>query len=1160
MKKRYICLSDPELTRDRLDIAGKIFADLLPKIKGADRVFFLGDLYREFNASTVLFATSWFREFADATKEPPLFVVGNHDIEIGCDRISASLRSIGTVASSPVVESGGPIPIAILPSPNRASFGASRGPEGKRARDAELSNAIEAALISLETQIGPDNLGKSILLFHGAIAGVNLGKNVLSPGLTWEIPAARLSRFGLAIGGHIHQPQKIGDQTYYVGGLANWQFTDRAERFRAMVIDIDGDGFHVSDIPLLRPLVPIEFEIDENWMHGGPLDSNFTDKVFLTVLGIGAEKTDTVALRIRARLPKHLMARIPKDDELREAINELAGRTLIQSLTIAREVIGQHKARIETTTQASQMTLEEMLDLYVATVAAESSTENVVAIPDDAALDLARGLLRKIADSYKPGVSTLGWKPLTLEVSNFRQWASARIDFSGLGGAIVLCGPNESGKTNLLEALLFCLYKRSPSSASTIDEELRKGEQTGSVVLMLEAGAETYRLSRALERGRGGVTCKSELARWTGDEPTMWEPVCETASEVDKRVAELVGGYDFLRWLTFRSQRDLDRLVEATPADWHRIALQTFNLGTFEPVRRAAANEAENSRLRAEQVTTRLDELDKQRGVDATELGMLAGSDELRTSIEGYDTQIGEYREKKAALEKEREALLDKRAAVREQINGRRDLEERIQAAKAAISRLVPDSIGDRPPVPAIDAVGIEAKAAEVKARRDELIDQDAAKSAAYGKVCGRIMALEEQGGSIEREIEGMESNLKAHEESQGKLEQPPCIDLERNSRLEYGGGADEKWPNGNGWPTTSCPAWLYYSKADRGAELAEKLRAAREHKMLQGAELTLANQQAAEIAEDRKALQAALSEVTPALQRLEKQLGDYRNALHAAEMWDEKSKAEAQRREQKGAREAELLDLGRKLEGKAALDTGLSDVLQEIERTENKIDAQDKLIEAAQAGRREKQQELDKIELYTRRIAEANEKAREYEAEHKKHSDEATAWGLLAEAFHATGIPYLLMERNIGRVETVANELLAASGSDLRIGIETVTPTKKGEARDKLSVNFTDARGEHPLCKASGEQSIVLSMALSAALSIAGSEYWGAPAELFVQDEGFDRIDLEHREIIRGLIGEIGRRFGRFLFISHLEWIQDSADAELRVVAENGVSRLEAG
>jgi hypothetical protein len=152
---KLFIFSDPELTRERIPIAQIILEDLASKMGPNDKLAFTGDMFREFNAATAYFAANIIERM------DPLawLLVGNHDREIGQDRIQALWAGRGpSVFSAPECFCLDGVWYAFLPAPDRAAFGVSRGAEGKRARDAALSTALEAALIALETQIGPENL------------------------------------------------------------------------------------------------------------------------------------------------------------------------------------------------------------------------------------------------------------------------------------------------------------------------------------------------------------------------------------------------------------------------------------------------------------------------------------------------------------------------------------------------------------------------------------------------------------------------------------------------------------------------------------------------------------------------------------------------------------------------------------------------------------------------------------------------------------------------------------------------------------------------------------------------------------------------------------------------------------------------------------------
>ena len=1132
---RLIIFSDLELTRDRLAIAEPILKELFSHVRLGDKVVFTGDMWREYNAVTERFA----KKILAANLEDAWFLVGNHDREIGTDRLSAAFDMSSVFDVPDAFEKNG-VWFAFLPAPDRAAFGTSRRPEGRKARDAALSEALEAALISLEIQIGPENLGRAILFFHGAVSGEEVAPGQIAAGLTWSIPAARLSRWGLAIGGHIHKPGQSAPNVYSVGGIANWTFSDRAEQFRALVVEIEDHWsglsmtgpFKVSEIPLLRVLVPIELTLDEEGLHGGggeEIKAYDIGAIMGVLEGCGVNlATDTISLKIKARLPQHEMAMVPKAEDLQKAINDLVERSLIQTCIITREVTGLHKARLTTEQSAREMTLPQILDLYVETTGNGTAPETVVA---------AKDRIDRIADYYKPGAGTFGFEPLTLEVNNFRQWQHARLDFADLLGAVSVWGENESGKTNLLEAIMFALFKRSPTSTSSLEDELRLGATTGDVELAFRSRDREYLIRRALERGKGGVSCKTELL--TGDIYHLGgvEPVCETSGDIDKKIAELVGSYEFFLSTVFRAGRDLNRLIIATPAVWHKIFMEALNLDCYEPLRKHAEENAKNTALWQTQSAIRIEEVEKQIGEDRTEFEAI-DFDDLVCRIAGLAKQIADAEAGKVTLDGERSALIDRRAALRTAANTRANLETSIREAKRALEKIVVEDIGTRPETPAADIETLERRAGELKARREELLEADQAKCREINMATSEIENHEYKLKGITAEIEALGAQIKALEESQGKLEEPPCASDPNHSDLRR-----------------HCPAWLYYSKADRGKELQDKLDGARTRRTEEKHGIGVSANRLKILNCESDPITVELAALVPALRELETQIGDYRNAMHAAELWDERAKSQARATEQCETRAREVLELTGQLAALSDNGAEISETLLAIERTDNKIGAQDGIIKAARQAANEAEADVAKRKSIAERIEKFGASVEEHKRSIEKHAADQRAWGLIAEAFHHTGIPYLLMERVIGSFEKTANELL--DGTGMTIQVQTVTPTKKAEARDKLTVLFTDDRGQHSISQASGEQGTLLSIVLSASLSITGSMFWGAVPSLTIQDEGWGTLDAGHLETARGLIARIASQFTRFLYITHTEALAESADVQLRVVAEDGVSRL---
>jgi DNA repair exonuclease SbcCD ATPase subunit len=94
-------------------------------------------------------------------------------------------------------------------------------------------------------------------------------------------------------------------------------------------------------------------------------------------------------------------------------------------------------------------------------------------------------------------------KHLTIE--RFRLLRSMNLHFPQRG-SILIQGPNEAGKSALIESIYFALYGESLASSrgkSSLDELILYGSSQASVTLILSVGATELTIARTIERGQG---------------------------------------------------------------------------------------------------------------------------------------------------------------------------------------------------------------------------------------------------------------------------------------------------------------------------------------------------------------------------------------------------------------------------------------------------------------------------------------------------------------------------------------------------------------------------------------------------------------------------------------------------------------------------------
>src|SRR5258708_3159259 len=92
-----------------------------------------------------------------------------------------------------------------------------------------------------------------------------------------------------------------------------------------------------------------------------------------------------------------------------------------------------------------------------------------------------------------------------LTVERFRLLRELNLHFPQRG-SILIQGPNESGKSALVESIYFALYGDSLTSNAkkhSLDELILYGASNATVTLIFAVGATELEITRVIERGKG---------------------------------------------------------------------------------------------------------------------------------------------------------------------------------------------------------------------------------------------------------------------------------------------------------------------------------------------------------------------------------------------------------------------------------------------------------------------------------------------------------------------------------------------------------------------------------------------------------------------------------------------------------------------------------
>ena len=195
------------------------------------------------------------------------------------------------------------------------------------------------------------------------------------------------------------------------------------------------------------------------------------------------------------------------------------------------------------------------------------------------------------------------------------------IDFDAVGasGRFLLTGPTGSGKTTIIDAIVFALYGDVADSADSSKERIRStlvGPHTESVIeLVFSTGAGVYRVrrtptyERAKRRGQGTTTQNGTVKLWhlaeVGGEP-LDEPVTRVG-DADAEIARAVGlSREQFTQTVVLPQGKFARFLRADTSERQHLLKDVFGTGIYDAIQDALIQASRDGARRVEQAAADL--------------------------------------------------------------------------------------------------------------------------------------------------------------------------------------------------------------------------------------------------------------------------------------------------------------------------------------------------------------------------------------------------------------------------------------------------------------------------------------------------------------------------------------------------------------------------
>ena len=196
-------------------------------------------------------------------------------------------------------------------------------------------------------------------------------------------------------------------------------------------------------------------------------------------------------------------------------------------------------------------------------------------------------------------------RPTRLVVEGFTAFRDiTEVDFQG-ADLFALTGPTGSGKSSVIDAMVFALYGCVPRlDRNAVEPIISLGRPEARVVLDFTVAGVAYTAARVVRRTKSGATTKEARLESGG------EVLAGSAKELTEAVTALLGlTIDHFTTCVVLPQGEFMRLLHAGPSERQDLLISLLELGLYERMARVAKGREQHSRQEADLARALLDKV-----------------------------------------------------------------------------------------------------------------------------------------------------------------------------------------------------------------------------------------------------------------------------------------------------------------------------------------------------------------------------------------------------------------------------------------------------------------------------------------------------------------------------------------------------------------------
>jgi len=210
----------------------------------------------------------------------------------------------------------------------------------------------------------------------------------------------------------------------------------------------------------------------------------------------------------------------------------------------------------------------------------------------DDILEKIRGINRNVNTKLSESdvVRNLVWKPISFEFENMFSYGKGnKIQFDGMNGIYGLFAPNASGKSSVLDAIMFCLFDKC-SRTFKAAQVLNNKKDNFQCKLHFMIGEKNFYIKRVATKEKKG-NVKVNVDFWYEENGDLVSLNGEDRDGTNYAIRKYIGNYDDFVLTAMSLQGNNTNFVDKAQKDRKDLLAQFFDLNLFEELNSIATDE-----------------------------------------------------------------------------------------------------------------------------------------------------------------------------------------------------------------------------------------------------------------------------------------------------------------------------------------------------------------------------------------------------------------------------------------------------------------------------------------------------------------------------------------------------------------------------------------